>query len=134
MPKFRGTGEAYFIEQDTENSQPPGSSPALFCRMKVESFRGPVTCNWSYFLFTYWQGSLLQVETFFFNWCIAELQCCVSFRCAAKWFGYINIHIHTFFQLYVYIYITKYIYISCFRFFSLISYYRILSGFPCAVQ
>ena len=23
----------------------------------------------------------------FVNWCIADLQCCASFRCVAKWFG-----------------------------------------------
>ena len=50
---------------------------------------------------------------FFFNWSIVDWQCCVSFSCTAKWFGYI-----------------------CnwkdFRFFSIIDYYKILSIVPWA--
>ena len=32
----------------------------------------------------------------FFNWSIVDVQCCVSFRCTAKWFSYIYIHIFLF--------------------------------------
>ena len=49
----------------------------------------------------------------FFNWSIVNLQCCVSFRCTAKWFSY------------------TYIYIYFFRLFSLIGYYKISSIVPC---
>ena len=34
----------------------------------------------------------------FFNWSIVDLQCCVSFRCTAKWFSYTYIYIY-FFQI-----------------------------------
>ena len=33
---------------------------------------------------------------FFFNWSRADLQCCVSFRCTAKWFSYTYINICSF--------------------------------------
>ena len=51
---------------------------------------------------------------FFFNWSIVDLQCCVSFRCTAKWVSYICIFF--------------------FRFFSTIGYYKILNMVPCAIQ
>ena len=44
-----------------------------------------------------------------------DLQCCISFRCTAKWFIY------------------TYIYIFFFRFFSHLGYYRILSRVACAI-
>ena len=34
----------------------------------------------------------------FFNWSIVDLQCCVSFRCSAKWFSYTT-YISFFFQI-----------------------------------
>ena len=40
-------------------------------------------------------------------WHIIDLQCCMSFRCTAKWFSYAYIHI---------------------------GYYRTLSRAPCAIQ
>ena len=45
---------------------------------------------------------------FIFYWSIVNLQCCVSFKCTARWFIYT--YIHAFF----------------FRFFSIIGYYKIL--------
>ena len=35
-----------------------------------------------------------------FYWSIVDLQCCVSFKCTAKWFSYTYVYIH----IYVYIY------------------------------
>ena len=40
--------------------------------------------------------SLLSFFFFFFNWSRADLQCCVSFRCTAKWFSYTYINICSF--------------------------------------
>ena len=40
----------------------------------------------------------------FFNWTIVDLQCCVSFRCTAKWFSYTYIHIYSFMYTNIYIY------------------------------
>ena len=48
-----------------------------------------------------------------FFWSIGDLECCVSFRCAAKGTGH-NIHICTFF----------------FRFFPHIGYHRVMNRFP----
>ena len=63
-----------------------------------------------------------KVEFFFLkNWNIIDLQCCVSFRYAVKWFNYILYYIHP--QN-----------IFFFRFFSIISYYRILNIASCAIQ
>ena len=47
---------------------------------------------------------------FFFYWSIVDLQCCVSIRCTATWFGIF------------------------FRFFSIIDYYKILNIVSCAIQ
>ena len=55
---------------------------------------------------------------FFFNWSIVDLQRCVSFSCAAKWFSYTYIYLPLFF----------------FRFFSIVGYYKILNEVPCAIQ
>ena len=49
-----------------------------------------------------------------FYWSIADLQCCISFRCATKW--------------------TRYTCIHSLRFFSHIGYCRALSRVPCALQ
>ena len=46
-----------------------------------------------------------------------DLQCCVSFRCTAKWISYTCIYIPLFF-----------------RFFSHIGHYRVLSRVPCAIR
>ena len=46
-------------------------------------------------------------------WCIVDLQCCVSFRCMAKWFSYT--YIHSFSDSFP------------------VGYYRILSKIPCAI-
>ena len=35
-------------------------------------------------------------NSFFFFGSIVDLQCCVHFRCIAKWFSYIYIHTHTY--------------------------------------
>ena len=51
---------------------------------------------------------------FKFYWGIVDLQCCVSFRCTAKWISYTYIH-------------------SCFRLFSHIGHYRVLSSLCCIV-
>ena len=51
----------------------------------------------------------------YFYWSIVDLQCCVSFRCTAKWFSFI------------------YIYILFSRFFSIIGYNKILNIVPCAM-
>ena len=50
----------------------------------------------------------------YFYWSIVNLQCCVSFKWTAKWFSYR----------------CKFL----FRLFSTISYYKILSIVPCAIQ
>ena len=50
----------------------------------------------------------------FLNWSVVDLQCCVSFRCAAKWFS----HIYTLFI----------------RFFSITGYYKTLTIVPCAIH
>ena len=57
---------------------------------------------------------------FFLNWSMVDLQCCVSFRCTAKWFSmciYIYTHAYTCMCLFFY------------RFFSTIGYYY----WPCGM-
>ena len=49
---------------------------------------------------------------------IADLKCCVSFRCTAKWISYTYTHIYALF----------------FRFYSHMGHYRVLSRVPCAKQ
>ena len=36
------------------------------------------------------------VLIFILYWCMVDLQCCVSFRCTAKWFSYAYTYIHSF--------------------------------------
>ena len=43
-------------------------------------------------------------------WGRVDLQCCVSFRSAAKWLNYIYIYICMYVYIYVYIYVYMYIY------------------------
>ena len=44
----------------------------------------------------------VSLYSFFFNWSIVDLLSCVSFRCTARWFGYItNIHMYIY-KEYVY--------------------------------
>ena len=62
-----------------------------------------------------WNTSLFFSLFFFLNWSIVDLQCCVSFRCKAKWFRY----------TYIYFF---------FIFFSNMVYHRILNIVPCAIQ
>ena len=54
---------------------------------------------------------------YIFYWSIVDLQCCVSFRCTAKWISYTYTYIHSFYRL-----------------FSRIDHYRVLSRVPCAIQ
>ena len=63
-------------------------------------------------------GTSSYLHSFFFllSWSRVDLQCCISFRCTAKWFSY------------------TYLYIYFVRFFSLIGYYKILSIVACAIQ
>jgi len=69
-------------------------------------------------------------KTILKNWSIANLQCCVSFRWAAKWFRYIYIwYIHTY-KMYSFFYKNVFF----FRFFSIIGYYKILTVVPCVIQ
>ena len=47
------------------------------------------------------RGSLETKESFFFfNWSLADLQCCINFRCTAKWFRctHINVYFFRFFS------------------------------------
>ena len=57
----------------------------------------------------------------FFYWIIVDLQCCVSFTCAAKGLSYTWIHCFPLFSFF-------------YGHFSHIGYYRVLSRGPCAVQ
>ena len=87
----------------------------------------------SYFLvffFERWNTHIVRIHVQFFfkcrssffnlfiNWSIVNLQCCVGFRCIAKWFSYI----------YNWIYILN-VYIFFFRFFF---HYRLLQGIECS--
>ena len=75
----------------------------------------------------YWNATaevlLYQLAFLFFHlifilyWSIVDLQCCVTFRCTAKWFSY------------TYTYIPSFL-----RFFSHIGHYRVLSRVHCAIQ
>ena len=49
---------------------------------------------------------------------VQHLQCCITFRCTAKWISYMYTYIHSFF----------------FRFFSHIGHYRVLNRIPSAIQ
>ena len=55
----------------------------------------PFICQWTFRLFPYlgycFALSVCLLSSFFFiffNWSLVDLQCCVSFRCTAKWFSY----------------------------------------------
>ena len=45
----------------------------------------------------YWP---LSFQTFFFNWDIVDLQCCVSFRCIARWISYTHKYIYSFLRFF----------------------------------
>ena len=45
---------------------------------------------------------------FNFYWSIVDLQCCVSFRCTAKWVTYTNTYIHSFLDSFPISVITEY--------------------------
>ena len=54
------------------------------------------------------------------NWSIVNLQCCVSFRCTAKWFSYIYIHTHICIHFQILFHCT---FSDSFPFFSIITRY-----------
>ena len=54
---------------------------------------------------------------FSFCWSLVDLQCCVSFRCIAKWVSYTYIYSFFFFKILIHI-----------------SHYRAFSRVPCAIQ
>ena len=71
-----------------------------------------------------------------FNWRIVDLQRCVSFRCATKWFSFICVCMCmcVCIYIYIYIYIHAHTHIFFCVFFPIIGYYKILSTVPCAIQ
>ena len=56
--------------------------------------------DFSHHAYDTWDYSFLTFKTIFY-WCIVDLQCCVSFRCTAKWYRYIYryISIYIIFQI-----------------------------------
>ena len=52
----------------------------------------------SWFAFSWWLVTLSTLLNLIFilYWIIASIQCCISFRCTAKWFRYTHIHIFFF--------------------------------------
>ena len=45
---------------------------------------------------THWAARELLPRFFILFWSIVDLQCCISFRCTAKWFSYTYTHIRSF--------------------------------------
>ena len=64
-----------------------------------------------FLLFTVW-------FCLFFNWSIVGLQCCVNFRCTARWFRYIYV--------YIYIYTHTHTHTHTYILFQILFHYRLL--------
>ena len=78
--------------EDTPTDDPVGFLEPSFCDM-------------------WWELSSLWIKKIFLS--LVDLQCCVNFKCTAKWFIYVHTYI-----------------IYIFWFFSLVGYYKILSIVP----
>ena len=84
------------------NHLPSGTEPLRSCPpLSLWPFSFASQDNFFFF----WGGGnctyLLFIKNFY--WIIVDLQCCVSFRCTAKWLSYTNTQIHSLF-IYLFFY------------------------------